>query len=963
MEIVFMNSTGIKRIYHYWLDWKFSAKIISSLLCVTLMSIAALVVVNYLVDINHTIEQVGIQLVTLGDETILRAAEQVDQEVKLLETLAKSPFIVEAVKEANNSRAGWTPERIVSRDDAWQNELPSAETTVKEIAENKISSYLIDFRKSNPSEAEVFITDQYGLNIAMTDRTSDFLQADEDWWTSTFAEGIGSTYLGSVEYDESSKTYAMKIGVPVVDPDTQKAVGVLRGSLDISVMFNTLGNVRTGKIGNIVLINREGIVLYSHNPAHIMKPAPETLLMLLESGKNDWGQATDMDGKPSIVAYSPLRGEMREDLGWCLLITQQIAEISRDALRNLLMSVLASILVAGIGIPISVLVLSKSIAAPLTSLTNMAQELAIGNIIRNENYSAKEALHLRKDEIGAISRASGRLIQYFQEGVEASSAIANKDLTITVTPNSEKDELGVAFATMLEELQHVVIQVTANARAISCAAAQLVTASQQSGNATNQIGRAIQHVAVGITQQSEEVTKTSSSVEQMNRAIDEVAKGAQEQAQAVDRASSMTTQISSTIQQVTANAQFGARGTREAADAALNGARKIEATITGMQAIKTNVGLSAHRVREMGQRSEQIHEIVETIDDIASQTNLLALNAAIEAARVETQGEKTVEALLQHHMLGAANLLAQMLASGCTLQSKELETLARQAQLEGFFVSDSDGVITASSDPASLGFRFSEDPRHQSSVFRPLLNRQDGVVIQPIQARDQDGKPYVYVGVSRRDRPGIVQAGISGEVIYRLLGSSRGFAVVADEVRKLADHAKNATKEISTIIRAIQKAVAEAVRAMEDSVRDVESKSAQATEAGASLAAILNTVEAVNHQVGEIADVVEHMNVSSRELVGAMEVVSSVVEQNIAATEEMAANSSEMTRAMENIASVSEENSAAVEEVGANAEEINAQIDEVNAAARSLAAMARTLQELVGQFKVNERASRPAPQI
>ncbi len=147
------------------------------------------------------------------------------------------------------------------------------------------------------------------------------------------------------------------------------------------------------------------------------------------------------------------------------------------------------------------------------------------------------------------------------------------------------------------------------------------------------------------------------------------------------------------------------------------GAQTVDATIAGMQTIKTKVGLSMQKVREMGQRSEQIDTIVETIDNISVQTNLLALNAAIEAARVQAKGEKTVEVLIQQHMLGAVNLLAELLASGRELASNDLVELACLAKVEDFCISDADGVITATNKPGSMGFRFSEELRAWSPPF------------------------------------------------------------------------------------------------------------------------------------------------------------------------------------------------------------------------------------------------------
>lgn len=71
---------------------------------------------------------------------------------------------------------------------------------------------------------------------------------------------------------------------------------------------------------------------------------------------------------------------------------------------------------------------------------------------------------------------------------------------------------------------------------------------------------------------------------------------------------------------------------------AADGKQRVDAAINMMKVTKEQVSSSAKVVDDLGKRSDEIGQIVETISGIAGQTNLLALNAAIEAARAGEQG-------------------------------------------------------------------------------------------------------------------------------------------------------------------------------------------------------------------------------------------------------------------------------------------------------------------------------------
>ncbi len=137
--------------------------------------------------------------------------------------------------------------------------------------------------------------------------------------------------------------------------------------------------------------------------------------------------------------------------------------------------------------------------------------------------------------------------------------------------------------------------------------------SQSSGNIANaskELATMAEDIAVNSRSQTEKTSHAASAMEELNSSFVDVA---QNTAQAADSA-------------------------REASELAVKGGEVVNETIDGMSRISQSVNESAGTIQALGSRSEQIGEIVDVINDIASQTNLLALNAAIEAARAGEQG-------------------------------------------------------------------------------------------------------------------------------------------------------------------------------------------------------------------------------------------------------------------------------------------------------------------------------------
>ncbi len=283
--------------------------------------------------------------------------------------------------------------------------------------------------------------------------------------------------------------------------------------------------------------------------------------------------------------------------------------------------------------------ITRSINQPLVLMAKAAVRLSRGELNVDIPPETKLAITSRRDEIGSVGVGLAGTENYLQEMAGLAARIAAGDLTVKVTPRSEKDELGLAFQGMATHLQEMVRQLAGSAAGLEEASENLAQAAGSAGQVTDKINAITARVGRGSDLQTEAVQQSADSMGKIAQSIDGIARGAGEQAGIANQTAQVAQGLSAAMETLAGATQAGSVASASAAQATRRADQvlhKIQQTITEVTGTVEN---SALKIRALGSRSEQIGDIVETIGDLASQTNLLALNAAIEAARAGEQGK------------------------------------------------------------------------------------------------------------------------------------------------------------------------------------------------------------------------------------------------------------------------------------------------------------------------------------
>jgi methyl-accepting chemotaxis protein len=231
------------------------------------------------------------------------------------------------------------------------------------------------------------------------------------------------------------------------------------------------------------------------------------------------------------------------------------------------------------------------------------------------------------------------------------------------------------------------------------------------GTVAKSLNHMLENMRVSLARVLDTSSQVSGAASHLNTTSEQIATGSEEVAAQASTVATASEEMAATSMEIAGNCARAAESSRHATEAAKEGYVVVQNTIEGMNRIAGKVKSTARVVEGLGARSDQIGEIVGTIEDIADQTNLLALNAAIEAARAGDQGR------------GFAVVADEVraLAVRTTNATKEITDMIRKIQTE-----TREAVIAMGEGVKDVA-RGTEDANKSGEALRKIMTEVDEV--------------------------------------------------------------------------------------------------------------------------------------------------------------------------------------------------------------------------------------------
>jgi methyl-accepting chemotaxis protein len=389
----------------------------------------------------------------------------------------------------------------------------------------------------------------------------------------------------------------------------------------------------------------------------------------------------DMEEIRQIVEY--LRAHEEEEIG------KVNKRVNEDSLRNEWV-IIGGAVAACVALFVAGVLLSRQISIPLVEMTAVSKLISSGELtgtLRNVG---------RSDEVGVLQDAFSRMNRMLREMATTARRIAAGDLTAEAKPQSERDELGMAFANMQGNLREVMGQTREAVNVLSSTAGE--------------INASVSQVAAGAAETAAAISQTTATVEEVKQ----------------------TAELNSDkVRQVSDNAQ-------RASQTADEGRRSVEGVNEGMNRIRQQMDAIGTSMIRLSEQTLAVGEIIAAVNDLAEQSNILAVNASIEAAKAGEQGK------------GFAVVAQEMrsLAEQSKLATTQVRTLLNEIQkaASGAMLATEQG-----SKAVNAGMQQSDQAGHSISGLADSIARAAQAAVQIAASSQQQAVGMDQVTIAIRN--------------------------------------------------------------------------------------------------------------------------------------------------------------------------------------------------------------------
>lgn len=318
---------------------------------------------------------------------------------------------------------------------------------------------------------------------------------------------------------------------------------------------------------------------------------------ILEAGRSGGGYTDFVFPRAGETEPSPKRGYSLafEPFEWVIgtgnytdYIDEYVADVQKGMKASLRASMAMLIVMVGVCFAITcilIVLIVRSIVKPLRRLTDVANELAAGNLNAQLDTDGRDETAILATSMSKLIERLKLYIEYIDEISYLLHKMGDGNLDLTFRQSFDGD-----FHKIKEEMERTTELLNNELHEINVAADQVAVGAEQ--------------VSGGAQVLSEGTTEQASATEELSASISKINHDFAEADEAVSQANVKATEAG----------------------------RLTNACNNDMKDLIT-------AMHDINQTSTEIGKIIKEIDDIAFQTNILALNAAVEAARAGAAGK------------------------------------------------------------------------------------------------------------------------------------------------------------------------------------------------------------------------------------------------------------------------------------------------------------------------------------